>query len=127
MSKLYDQLKNAAFSRRQALERKPGKAAASPASGQAELPASLADQEILDDPRSHWRDEIEGKLHEADRELIPGPAPALDHSEDDTGDIRPQHVRAGPPRHDSAPASPTVADLPTVPHGAGGGVLATGH
>ena len=68
MSKLYDQLKNAARTRKQALERK-----AEPAAPQAEpLPTDPPlTGKALDDSESHWREEIEDKLREADRDLAP--------------------------------------------------------
>ena len=73
MSKLYDQLKNAAFSRRQALERKSRKASTGGSSSTRAAPAgrSPVEQGVVDDEQRRWRDEIEGKLHEADLELIP--------------------------------------------------------
>ena len=68
MSKLYDQLKNAAFARRSALERRSK--SKSPASRSGEkAPRSLAEQKVLRE--GEWRAEIETKLQEADRELIP--------------------------------------------------------
>ncbi|MGZ5085360.1 MAG: hypothetical protein ACXWBZ_18475, partial [Usitatibacter sp.] len=87
MSKLYDQLRNAAFSRKQALERKPRKSAVAPSSSPtSSAPARpLADQKVVDDDSRRWREEIEGKLHQADRELIGGPPPPLDDADDIRG------------------------------------------
>src|ERR1700752_2284234 len=59
MSKLYEQLKNAAFSRREALERKSRRKSS----------RSLAEQKVVVDSEAKWREEIEDKLQAADQEL----------------------------------------------------------
>ena len=66
MSKLYDQLKNAAVSRKQALEKKARKPARAKA---AAAPKPVAEQEVFDDAQHTWRDEIAGKLHEVSEQL----------------------------------------------------------
>ncbi|HST03044.1 MAG TPA: hypothetical protein VLJ84_15400, partial [Usitatibacter sp.] len=78
MSKLYDQLKNAARTRRQALERKGGKPAPKAGLPSTDPPVS---GKVIADSESHWREEIEGKLQEADRDLVPN-APVADGPED---------------------------------------------
>jgi len=58
LSKLYDQLKNAARTRKQALERKPP-ATAKPGPPSTDPPIT---GKVLADGDSRWREEIEGKL-----------------------------------------------------------------
>src|SRR5258706_13397114 len=67
LSKLYDHLKNAVFSRKQALEkkaRKPARAKAAPVAAPA-----LADQKIIDDESGTGRKEIAGALSTLAAEL----------------------------------------------------------
>jgi hypothetical protein len=80
LSKLYDQLKNAAFARKQALDPKKPKRGAARAKAAEPEPAKLVDQKVIDDESGRWRDEIAGKLHEVDEQLehvapVTGPAP----------------------------------------------------
>src|SRR6185295_17429901 len=71
MSKLYDQLKNAAFARRAALERKSKPRA--PAAAGDKPPRALSEQKIVADQQ--WRETIESKLQEAERQLVPSASP----------------------------------------------------
>src|SRR5437764_889418 len=71
MSKLYDQLKNAAFARRAALERRSK--SRTPSRKVEAAPRSLSEQKVVDD--GQWREQIENKLHEADRSLESSASP----------------------------------------------------
>src|SRR5690242_4928237 len=71
MSKIYDQLKNAAFARRAALERRSRGKAPPPLAEKP--PRSLSEQKVVDD--GQWREQIETKLQAAERELVPSASP----------------------------------------------------
>ncbi|MBC8022279.1 MAG: hypothetical protein H7Y14_04125, partial [Burkholderiales bacterium] len=72
MSKLYDQLKNAAFSRKDALEKKERKPLR--AKAQEKAPQPLAEQRVIDDEQGAWRNEIAGKLQAFDQQLEGAPS-----------------------------------------------------
>jgi len=78
VSKLYDQLKKAARTRKQALEAKAQKPAPRAAPASTDPPIS---GKVLADSDAHWREEIEGKLQEADRDLV-SHAPVGEEPED---------------------------------------------